>query len=148
MPEAKTKVTLIGSSMARTDLEFIYEGEAPACGGCPVKKACHNLKAGRRYRIVAVRKTRHPCTVHLDGTTAVDVVEAPLPALISADMAIKNTRIVFERPCNREECEHYDLCNPDGAIQGEKYVVAEVRGSAPPGCGRGRNLQRVDLKGV
>ncbi|MDD1716601.1 MAG: UPF0179 family protein [Methanolinea sp.] len=148
MADAKPKVTLIGTGMARIDLEFIYEGEAEGCEGCQVRKACHNLNQGRKYRIVAVRKTHHPCSVHLHGATAVEVIESPVATLLGADMAIKNTRIVFERPCTREGCEHYGLCNPDGAIPGEKYVVMEVLGNAPPGCEKGRNLQRVELKGV
>ena len=148
MADAKPKVTLIGTTMAIQGLEFIYEGECTECDGCPVRKACHNLKPGRKYRIVAVRKTRHPCTVHLNGVTAVEVVESSIPALINADMAIKNTRIAFERPCTRVGCEYYALCNPDGAIPGEKYVVIEVLGSAPGICEKGRNLQRVELRGV
>lgn len=148
MAEGKPKVTLIGSGMAIADLEFIYEGEAEGCEACQVRKACHNLKRGRKYRIVAVRKTRHPCTVHLGGATAVEVIEAPVAAFVSADMAIKNTRIVFEGTCARTHCDHYSSCNPDGVIPGEKYVVVNVLGSAPPGCEKGRTLQRVELKGV
>ncbi|MGV8130354.1 MAG: UPF0179 family protein [Methanolinea sp.] len=148
MAETKPKVTLIGSGMAIADLEFIYEGEAEGCEACQVRKACHNLKQGRKYRIVAVRKTHHPCTVHLGGATAVEVIESPVAALVSADMAIRNTRIVFERPCTRRECEHYSLCNPDGLIPGEKYVVMSVLKNAPPGCEKGRTLKQVELKGV
>ncbi|OPY42973.1 MAG: hypothetical protein A4E42_01490 [Methanoregulaceae archaeon PtaU1.Bin222] len=148
MADVKPKVTLIGTGMAVRDLEFIYEGEAEGCKSCQVRKACHNLKHGRKYRIVAVRKTHHPCTVHLGGATAVEVVESPVAVFISADMAIKNTRIVFERSCTRESCEHYACCNPEGLIPGEKYVVTEILGSAPPGCEKGRNLQRVELRGA
>ncbi len=148
MADPKPKVTLIGTDIARVGLEFIYEGEVAECRDCQVKKACHNLKPGRKYCIVAVRKTQHPCTVHLNGVTAVEVRESPIPALISADMAIKNTRISFERSCTREECEYYALCNPEGIIPGEKYIVADVLGSARELCGKGRNLQRVELRGV
>lgn len=148
MVEGKTKVTLIGSSLATIGLEFIYEGEPPECSSCAVRKACHNLKAGRKYRIVGVRKARHNCPVHLGGTTTVEVSEASFPALLSPDMAIKNTRITFERSCNREECEHFGLCNPEGAVPGEKYVVVQVCGSGPSNCGKGRRLQQVELKGL
>ncbi|MCU0632035.1 MAG: UPF0179 family protein [Methanolinea sp.] len=148
MADTKPKVTLIGTGLARIDLEFMYEGETPECDSCTVKKACHNLKAGRKYRIVGVRKAHHSCPVHLGGATTVEVVEAPIPALISADMAIKNTRITFERSCTREHCEHYGICNPEGAIPGEKYVVIQVLGSAPGNCEKGRNLQLVELRGL
>ncbi|MCQ8894474.1 MAG: UPF0179 family protein [Methanolinea sp.] len=144
--EAKPKVTLIGSEIARVGLEFIYEGPNPECEGCSVKKACHNLKPGRRYRIIGVRKTHHSCTVHLTDACAIEVVESPFRALISADMAIRNSRITFDSPCSRTSCDNFPLCNPDGAILGEKYVVAEIIGSAPGPCEKGRVLQLVELR--
>ncbi|MDI9633662.1 MAG: UPF0179 family protein [Methanolinea sp.] len=147
-PEQKAKVTLIGSEIARVGLEFVYEGSLPECGECAVRKACHNLRKGRKYRIVGVRQTRHPCTVHHGGACAVEVVEAPVRALISADMAIRNSRIVFSPPCSREACENYALCNPDGALPGEKYVVAEVAGTAPVACEKGWTLKLVELRAV
>lgn len=146
MADAKPKVTLIGTDLARKDLEFVYEGQLPECEPCSVKKACNNLRPGRRYRIVEVRKAQHRCPVHLNGALSVEVEESVIPVLISADMAIKNTRIAYEFLCNREGCGNYDLCHPDGIIEGDKYVVAEVLGPAPEGCEKGRNLQRVDLK--
>ncbi|HOS81447.1 MAG TPA: UPF0179 family protein [Methanolinea sp.] len=144
--EQKPRVTLIGSTIARVGLEFIYEGPLPECDGCSVKKACHNLQKGRKYRIVGVRKTRHACSVHHQDACAIEVVEAPVRALISADMAIRNTRIVFETSCTRQNCENFSLCNPEGVIPGEKYVVAEVIGSAPGACERGWKLQLVELR--
>ena len=44
--ERKSKVTLIGTMLARPGLEFIYEGELPACDQCKVRKACNNLRVG------------------------------------------------------------------------------------------------------
>ncbi len=146
--EQKPRVTLIGSEIAKVGLEFIYEGLLPECEGCSVKKACHNLKPGRKYRIVGVRKTSHACSVHYNDACAIEVVEAPVRALVSADMAIRDTRIAFDSSCSRQDCENFPLCNPDGVIQGEKYVVAEVVGSAPGACDRGRRLQLVDLRGA
>ncbi|HII77074.1 MAG TPA: UPF0179 family protein [Methanolinea sp.] len=148
MAEVKPKVTLIGTTLARVDLEFIYEGECAECEGCTVRKACHNLKPGRRYRVVGVRKTHHACPLHLEGATAVEVVESSIAALVSADMAITNTRILFEPSCSRDKCEHFRLCNPEGVIPGEKYVVVRVLGNAPPGCVKGRSLQLVELRAV
>ena len=43
MADAKTKVTLVGTVLAKQGLEFIYEGEAAGCDTCKVKKACNNL---------------------------------------------------------------------------------------------------------
>jgi uncharacterized protein (UPF0179 family) len=146
MTDAKTKVTLIGTVYARQGVEFVYEGEIPVCETCKVKKACHNLVRGRKYRIVTVRTTHHECSVHLNGATAVEVMEAPVTALISAEMAIINSRIKFEVSCNKGECRSYDLCHPDGIVDGEKYVVADVLGNAPDICEKGRALKLVEIR--
>lgn len=146
MNEAKTKVTLIGTVYARQGFEFIYEGEASHCETCKVKKACHNLVKGRKYRIVTIRTTHHECPVHANGATAVEVMEAPVTALISAEMAIPNSRIRFEASCNKSDCRSYDLCHPDGLVDGEKYIVADVLGNAPDICEKGRTLKLVELK--
>jgi uncharacterized protein len=146
--EAKTKVTLIGSEIAKAGLEFIYEGAIPECGACSLRKACNNLKAGKRYRVVGVRKATHDCPVHFNGASAVEVVDAAVPALIHADMAIKNTRISFECTCSQTGCEGYLLCHPDGAVEGEKYTVAAVKGNAPNTCEKGKALKLVDLMAV
>jgi uncharacterized protein (UPF0179 family) len=146
--EAKTKVTLIGTVHAKQGVEFVFEGEVPACDNCKVKKACHNLQKGRKYRILTVRTTHHECPVHLNGATAVEVMEAPITALISADMAIVNSKIKFEYGCNKTECRSFELCHPDGIVDGEKYVVIDVLGNAPDICEKGRALKLVELKGV
>ena len=65
MPDSKTKVTLVGTVLAKQGVEFIYEGEVAECDTCKVKKACNNLQKGRKYRIVSVRTTHHECAVHL-----------------------------------------------------------------------------------
>ena len=101
MTETKTKVTLMGTVLAKPNVEFIYEGEVAECDTCKVKKACHNLQKGRKYRIVTVRTTHHDCAVHLNGATAVEVMEAPITALINADMAIINSKIKPELSCNK-----------------------------------------------
>jgi uncharacterized protein (UPF0179 family) len=148
MGDAKAKVTLIGTGLAKTGLEFVYEGEADECGQCKVKKACNNLHRGRKYRIVNVRPTKHECHTHLNGAVTVEVIEAPVTALIGADGAIVNSRIKYEFSCNKVECRSYELCHPDGIVEGEKYVVGEVLGNAPDICEKGRALKLVDLRPV
>jgi len=146
MAEAKTKVTLVGTVLAKTGVEFIYEGEAPECDTCKVKKACNNLQKGRKYRIVTVRTTHHECPVHLNGATAVEVMEAPISALISPEMAIVNSKIKIELSCNKADCKSFALCRPDGVVDGEKYIVTEVLGNAPDICEKGRALKLVEIK--
>jgi len=148
MAETKRKVTLIGTELARQGLEFIYEGALSECSRCTLKKACNNLKTGKKYRVVGVRPTQHPCKIHMNGTYVVEVVEAPIPALVNAEMAIKNTKIQYEFSCNRSECSNFLLCHPDGIIDREKYVVTNVLGAIQDPCERGRKLHLVDLMPV
>ncbi len=146
MAEAKTKVTLVGTVLAKTGVEFIYEGEAPECDTCKVKKACNNLQRGHKYRIVTVRTTHHECPLHLNGATAVEVMEAPISALISPEMAIVNSKIKIEFTCNKADCRSFSLCRPEGVMDGEKYIVTEVLGNAPDICEKGRALKLVEIR--
>lgn len=144
----RSKITLIGTTLARPGLEFVYQGALEACDHCKVRKACNNLRVGRKYRILSVRNTRHDCQVHLDGASAVECVEAPVVALIGADMSIVNSRIIFGCTCTRAECADYDLCRPDGIVEGDRYLVGEVLGNPPVPCERGRNLKLVELRPI
>ncbi len=146
MAEVKTKVTLVGTVLAKPGTEFIYEGEVADCNTCKVKKACNNLQAGRRYRIVSVRTTHHECIVHFDGATAVEVMEAPISVLINADMAIVNSKIKLDLSCNKSECQSYLLCHPEGVVEGEKYIVTCVLGNVSESCKKGRMLKLVEIK--
>jgi len=146
MAEAKTKVTLVGTVLAKQGVDFIYEGEVAGCDTCKVKKACNNLQKGRKYRIVSVRTTHHECMVHFNGATAVEVIDAPVTALINADMAIINSKIKLDLSCNRNGCRSFPLCHPDGVVEGEKYIVFTILGNAPDICEKGRALKLVDIK--
>jgi uncharacterized protein len=146
MAEGKTKVTLVGTVLAKQGIEFIYEGEVTACDTCKVKKACNNLQTGRKYRIVSVRTTHHECMVHLNGATAVEVVEAPITVLINADMAIVNSKIKPDLSCSKSDCRSFSFCRPEGVVEGEKYIVAEVLGNASDICEKGRVLKLVEIK--
>ncbi len=147
MTAKKPKVTLIGEILARQGVDFVYEGPSSACENCKVRKVCHNLQPGRRYRIVAVRpNTRQDCPVHAGSVCAVEVEEAPIVTLIQADMAIVNSKIGYEFSCPKTHCRSYDLCRPEGIVEGEKYIVGEVLGNAPDVCERGRSLKLVELR--
>ena len=148
MAEAKTKVTLVGTVLAKQGIEFIYEGEVAGCDTCKIKKACNNLQVGRKYRIVSVRTTHHDCPVHLNGATAVEVTDAPVSALINADMAIINSKVKIEFSCNKSDCRSFPLCRPDGLVAGEKYIVTDILGNAPDICYKGRSLKLVDVRPV
>lgn len=147
LPEQKPKVTLIGKELAKTGLEFVYEGEsAPDCKGCKVKRACNNLHPGRRYQIVNIRTTHHECPVHLNGACAVEVIEATIPTLVSNDIAVKNSRFQYQPPCSVTGCHSYRLCHADGLIEGEKYTISIVGEKAEISCEKGRNLKHAQIR--
>jgi uncharacterized protein (UPF0179 family) len=146
MADAKTKVTLVGTVLAKQGVEFIYEGEVAACDACKVKKACNNLHKGRKYRIVSVRTTHHECAVHLNGATAVEVTDAPITILISPEMAIVNSKIKPEFSCNKSDCRSFSLCRPEGVVDGEKYIVTDIIGNASDICDKGRSLKLVEIR--
>ncbi|MCP1662422.1 MAG: UPF0179 family protein [Methanocalculus sp. MSAO_Arc1] len=147
MAESKNRVTLIGSKLAKPGMEFVYVGAVEDCTVCKVKKACHTLVEGRKYRVTSVRPTTHTCTVFADNVRVVDVEDAPVVVLIAGEMAIPNSRFVYEYICNREDCRSYDLCHPDGVNEGEKYTITQVLGNAPDECLRGRrNLKLVEIR--
>ncbi|MBN1195029.1 MAG: UPF0179 family protein [Methanomicrobiaceae archaeon] len=149
MSEGKVKITLIGRDIARTDLEFVYEGPLPECDGCKVHRVCTNLQLHKRYRIVGIRgNTVHECQVHHDGVCAVEVIEAPIITLIKSERAIVNSKILFESSCSATECKSYELCHPEGIVEGAYYIVGEILGNAPEGCERGRTLKLVELRPV
>ncbi|MHC1626542.1 MAG: UPF0179 family protein [Methanoculleaceae archaeon] len=147
--EKKRRVTLIGEILARPGLEFIYEGKPEECRDCRLKKACHNLEPGRKYRVVGVRNTAsHDCPLHAGKAVAVEVEEAPVIALISAELAIPNSCITFRYLCHEKECRGYELCHPDGIIEGEKYLVGEVLGNNPDICLKNHSMKLVELRPV
>lgn len=145
MTKKKTKVTVIGRLQAKEGNEFIYEGTVPACRGCKVKKTCHNLVKGRRYRIVAVRDNEHACKVHEKAAVVIEVEEAPFLAFVKTEMAVPDLEFKYTKSCTKTHCQSYDLCNPEGAIEDEKYVISEVLGNASDICERGLVLKLVEI---
>ncbi|HJK53164.1 MAG TPA: UPF0179 family protein, partial [Methanocorpusculum sp.] len=75
MDDTEKIVTIVGSVLAHEGAEFVYAGKITECDNCKVGKVCHNakLREGRRYRVIAVRPTKHECFVHAGGAVAVEV---------------------------------------------------------------------------
>jgi len=74
------------------------------------------------------------------------VTEAPITLLISPEMAIINSKIKPEFSCNKHDCRSFDLCRPEGIVEGEKYIVVDILGNAPNICDKGRVLKLVEIK--
>jgi len=143
-------VTIVGSVFAHEGAEFVYAGKSAACESCKVAKVCHNakLKEGKRYKVVAVRKTKHECAVHEGGAKAVEVVETIITAVIPTSQATRRTRITYTPVCDDVFCKGYAFCHPDGLTEKSRYVVLEVLGSYSE-CPKGKkNLKLVEMRPV
>ena len=147
MSMGKSKITLAGKNLAIEGMEFIYEGESPACEGCKLHKVCHNLRPRRRYRIVNVRtNTLHSCNVHNEGAYTVEVVVAPIKSAVPLERAILHSRVTFETNCTETGCPNFSLCNPEGAIEDEGYHIEEVFGDVEKPCVLGKRMVAVLLR--
>ncbi|MBP2132774.1 uncharacterized protein (UPF0179 family) [Methanomicrobium sp. W14] len=146
MSENQTRITLIGKLLSKPGLEFIYKGELPECEGCRMFKVCNNLVPKRRYRVTGLKNdTVHSCNIHYGGVCAVEVVEAPVAALVDSKKAILNSEISYEPSCTEAGCKNYDLCLAEGLSEGERYLVSSVSDSQGFECLRGKTLKKVEL---
>lgn len=101
MTESDTKITLIGSRLAREGLEFIFKGEMPECKKCRLKNTCLNLEPGRRYKVVRIKSQDiHECFLHdSGGVLAVDVSRAPITTSVESRKAVQGgAKIMYEPP--------------------------------------------------
>lgn len=143
-------VTLIGTALAAEGTEFVYEGEASGCEGCPYRGQCLNLVEGRRYRVTGVRDgtQRLDCAVHADGSVrAVEVEPAAVSANVPSRTAYAGSSASLEGPCPHVECPSHGLCEPAGAGFDDEYRIAEVHGDPPHDvCHLGRDLTHVTFE--
>jgi len=143
-----TTVTLLGTRLATPGTEFVYQGEAAACEGCPYREQCLNLDQGRKYRVTSVRENANTleCGVHETGVTAVEVEPAPVLANVDANSAYAGSKASLEGPCPHTGCPSHEFCAPAGAESGEAYQIAEVVGEPPHDyCMLDRDLTLVEF---
>lgn len=141
-----TKITLIGTQLAREGLDFVFEREAPECEKCKLKNTCLDLERGRKYRITGVRSDRlQECFVHDEGAYVVEVEMAPIVAIIASRNAVEGAAIRYKAPnCETEDPDLFELCHPAGLKEGDKCTITEVFG--PVEIGEEENLKKVELK--
>jgi hypothetical protein len=141
-------VTLIGTRLAEVGTEFVYQGEASACEGCPYRDQCLNLTAGRKYEVTAVRENASTleCGVHDTGVTAVEVEPAPIRANVADTSAFAGSKATLEGPCPHTDCPSHEYCEPAGAEFDTEYRIAEVVGDPPHDyCMLDRDLTLVEF---
>lgn len=144
-------VTLIGTRLAEVGQEFVYQGPADACEGCPFRTQCLNLAEGGRYRVTSKREGGQTlnCAVHDEGVTAVEVEPAPVVANVSSRGAFAGSKARLEGPCPHTECPSHAFCVPDGADFDREYRIREVLGEPPHDvCHLGRDLATVEFAPV
>ncbi|MFB6160968.1 MAG: UPF0179 family protein [Haloferacaceae archaeon] len=143
-----SRVTLVGTRLADPGREFVFEGEAGGCEGCPYRSQCLGLTEGIRYRVVDVRDGAQTldCAVHDDGVRAVEVEPATVPATVASRSAYAGSRASLEGPCPHTECPSHPYCVPDGADFDREYRIEEVLGEPPHDyCQLDRDLTLVEF---
>ncbi|MDK2893077.1 UPF0179 family protein [Methanohalophilus sp.] len=141
-----TKITLIGTQLAREGLEFIFEKGAPECEKCKFKSTCLDLERGRKYRITGIRSDKvQECFVHEEGAYVVEVEMAPIVAIIESRNAVEGATIRYKAPnCETEDPAIYELCHPAGLKEGDKCIISKLFG--PVEIDDEENLKKVELK--
>lgn len=141
-------VTLVGERLAEVGREFVFDGPASGCDGCPYRAQCLNLEVGRAYRITEVRENaqRLPCAVHEDDVSAVEVEPASVTANVAERHALSGNKARLEGDCPYVECPSHPLCVPQGAAFDRDYRVLTVHGDPPhERCYLDRSLTMVEL---
>lgn len=142
-------VTLVGPRLAEPGTEFVFEGEAPGCAGCPYREQCLNLVEGVRYQVTSRREGGQAldCAVHSEGeVVAVEVERVGARANVPARGAYAGSRVEMAGPCPHTECPSHGLCEPAGVDPDGEYRVVETEGEPPHDvCFLDRDLTTVRL---
>ena len=143
-----TTVTLIGTRLTDPGTEFVYQGEANACAGCPYRSQCLNLTEGVRYRVTDVRENAQTleCAIHDGGVRAVEVEPVSIRANVNSKGTYAGSKASLAGPCPYVECPSHQLCVPDGVSVDDEFRIDEIHGDPPHEvCHLDRSLTMVDL---
>jgi len=142
-------VTLIGTRLAEAGQEFVYQGEAPGCEGCPYRDQCLNLEPGRKYKVTERREGASvlDCAVHDTGVRAVEVEPVSVIANVPSDTAFVGNKSKLAGECPHTGCPSHEYCVPMGAAFDEEYRIASVKGEPPHDhCLLDRDLTLVEFE--
>ncbi|MCS7386970.1 MAG: UPF0179 family protein [archaeon GB-1867-005] len=121
------KITLLSEKCARIGYKFIHEGGAEECTNCSLRKVCiENLKVGRVYEVVGVRRKSHICPLHEERVVVVEVVEAAVEAAIEKRLAVEGVIIAYYPILCQETCAFKLLCQPQGLRDGDKVKIEKL----------------------
>ena len=141
-----SNITLVGKEVARVGFTFTYIGMSPECEDCQVKKACHGLKVGYRYRITSIRDKEHDCPVHYGGKAVIaEYEEAKMEVSIPSSKAIEGAIISLEiGSCPLVWCANHRLCRKENPASGKKVKITKLMEEM--NCPRGVQLRRAEIK--
>lgn len=142
-------ITLISVNQAKLGLVFIHRGLSSKCERCEFYQICvRNLEPGRVYRIVGLREKIISCKLFETEMRVVEVMESEIAAAIPAKQAIENAITTFKVvECNVESCENFEVCFPEGLVDGDRCEVVKVI-EKNFRCPRGFPLVKVLLRRV
>ena len=141
-------VTLVGARLAEPGQEFVFQGEASGCEGCPYRSQCLNLDEGTRYEVTDVRENTQvlDCAVHDEGVRAVEVEPASVTVNVPSKSAYSGSKAKLAGECPHSDCPSHPFCVPLGAEFDEEYPIEEVLGDPPhETCALDRDLTQVEL---
>jgi len=120
-------LTLIGESMAKTGMKFIFEGAGEECNTCKLRFTCSTmLEKGRVYEIVDVKSQKHFCPKDDAYLTLVEIVEPSIQLAVKSRSAIEGMTIEYEEPCGLIRCPNRDQCIPIGISDREKVKIIKI----------------------
>jgi uncharacterized protein (UPF0179 family) len=143
-----TTVTLVGARLAEPGQEFVFQGEASGCEGCPYRDQCLNLEEGTRYEVTDVRENTQllDCAVHDQGVRAVEVEPTSIPVNVPSKSAYSGSKAKLAGDCPHSDCPSHPFCVPLGADFDEEYQIEAVLGDPPhETCELDRDLTQVEL---
>jgi uncharacterized protein (UPF0179 family) len=143
-----TTVTLVGARLAEPGQEFVFQGEASGCEGCPYRSQCLNLDQGTRYEVTDVRENTQvlDCAVHDEGVRAVEVEPTSVTVNVPSKSAYSGSKAKLAGECPHSDCPSHPFCVPLGAEFDEEYQIEEVLGDPPhETCELDRDLTQVEL---
>ena len=141
-----SNITLVGKEVARVGFIFTYVGTSPECEDCQVKKACHDLKTGYRYRITAIRDKEHDCPVHFGGKAVIaEYEELKMEISIPSSKAIEGVIISLkDGSCPLVWCANHRLCRKENPASGKKVKITRLMEEM--NCPRGLKLKRAEIE--
>ncbi|MBE6526186.1 MAG: UPF0179 family protein [Thermoplasmata archaeon] len=138
-------ITLVPEEFAEKGRTFDYLGEDPLCDECKLKTICFNLEDGARYRIIALRPTKHDCPAAEGRVRVVEVERTNREIVLDAKGAIEGSTVTFTRPdCKNIGCPHYGGCCSEAIKDGDKVTIVTLGEKADCALGLKRVIAEIN----